>query len=210
MQKFFLIIITALITQFILIFTSCASFTPSKKSSNENTKISHPSDLPEFNIDIEEEDIPNVPNDNLEVNQRTVVDKIYSDVKSSYKKEKFMQQIISYLNTPYLYGGETKDGIDCSAFTQQIYFKSFDILLPRTARDQYGIDDVFNDRDLLKFGDLVYFNTSDIYFPGHVGIYLEDDLFVHSSSSNGVIISSLNNSYYSSKFIGANRVKTKK
>ena len=48
----------------------------------------------------------------------------------------------------------------------------------------------FSDTDELKFGDLIYFNTSSRYYPGHVGIYLDDNLFAHASSSSGVIVSS--------------------
>ena len=65
------------------------------------------------------------------------------------------------------------------------------IKLPRTAREQYKEWQTFKDRDELKFGDLIYFNTSSRYYPGHVGIYLDDNLFAHASSSSGVIVSSL-------------------
>ena len=125
------------------------------------------------------------------------------------KKEKFLEEIVSYLNTPYRYGGESRSGIDCSAFTQKVYGNSLNVNLPRTAREQYKRWEIFKNKNELKFGDLVYFNTSARYYPGHVGIYLDDNLFAHASSSRGVIVSSLNNIYYASKFIGANRVKIK-
>jgi len=210
MQKFFIIFRLTFIIATILYLTSCSSSTYSEKTSNRNQKINRPSDLPVITLDTEEDKLPDVPYDNLEAEQKSIVDRIYSEVKSNYKKEKFMQEIISFLNTPYKYGGASRNGIDCSAFTQQVYYKSLKVEIPRTAREQYKINRIFKDRDLLKFGDLIYFNTSDIYFPGHVGIYLDRDLFAHASSSNGVIISSLNNLYYSSKFVGANRVKVKK
>jgi cell wall-associated NlpC family hydrolase len=147
---------------------------------------------------------------NVSVNEKEfIINKLSRVTNSSKKKEKFLSEIISYLNTPYRYGGNSRSGIDCSAFTQTVYRNSLDVSLPRTAREQYRKWKTFDDRDKLKFGDLVYFNTSRIYYPGHVGIYLDDDLFAHASSSKGVIVSSLANDYYSNKFIGANRVTIK-
>lgn len=138
-----------------------------------------------------------------------ILEKLSRITDSSKKKEKFLSEIIGYLNTPYRYGGNSRTGIDCSAFTQSVYRNSLNVSLPRTAREQYRAWQTFEDRDELKFGDLIYFNTSRIYYPGHVGIYLDDDLFAHASSSKGVIISSLENNYYSNRFIGANRVTIK-
>jgi cell wall-associated NlpC family hydrolase len=133
-----------------------------------------------------------------------------SDVTgSNNKKKRFLNEIINYLNTPYRYGGETKRGIDCSAFTQKIYRNSLNVTLPRTAREQYRKWKIFKDKNNLKFGDLIYFDTSERYYPGHVGIYIDNSLFAHASSSKGVIFSSLSNNYYSSKFVGANRVNVK-
>lgn len=138
-----------------------------------------------------------------------ILEKLSRITDSSKKKEKFLAEIIGYLNTPYRYGGNSRTGIDCSAFTQSVYINSLNVSLPRTAREQYRAWQTFEDRDELKFGDLIYFNTSSIYYPGHVGIYLDDDLFAHASSSKGVIISSLENNYYANRFIGANRVTIK-
>ena len=140
----------------------------------------------------------------------SIIEKLRSVVGSNNKKEDFLQEIVSFLNTPYKYGGNTKDGIDCSAFTQKIFGNSLNVYIPRTAREQYKTWQIFDDLGELKFGDLIYFNTSSRYFPGHVGIYLDDKYFAHASSSNGVIVSSLTNDYYSTRFVGANRVKVKK
>lgn len=145
-------------------------------------------------------------------NQETkaILEKLSKITELNKKKERFLKEILSYLNTPYRYGGTTRKGIDCSAFTQKVYDNSMKISLPRTAREQYKQWEPFKDREKLKFGDLIYFNTSRRYYPGHVGIYLEDNFFAHASSSRGVIISTLKNKYYKTKFIGANRVKIKK
>lgn len=148
-----------------------------------------------------------LPNNVSNLKKETILSKLSGATNSNTKKEKFLKEIISYLNTPYRYGGETRSGIDCSAFTQKVYFNSLKVEIPRTAREQYNAWSIFNDPDNLRFGDLIYFDTSERYFPGHVGIYLDDNLFAHASSSKGVIVSSLDNNYYSDKFVGANRVK---
>ena len=122
-------------------------------------------------------------------------------------KEKMLMEIIKYLNTPYKYGGNSTRGIDCSAFTQTVYNNVLSFNLNRSAREQYkqGIE-VDNPEDL-KFGDLVFFNTRRRVKPGHVGIYIGDNLFAHASSRNGVIVSSLDQSYYSRRFMGGRRIE---
>lgn len=200
--KLFLIIIIA------IFITSCSSSNYIQKNTKV-VKINKPTNLPRVNQEVEEEAIPHIPIENVEVEQKLLVDKIYESIESNNKKEKFLDEIIKFLDTPYRRGGTTQDGFDCSGFTKTVYYNSLNVDLPRTARDQYKINEIFNDKTLLKFGDLVYFNTSKKNFPGHVGIYLNDDLFAHASTSRGVIISSLNEEYYLKRFVGANRVTIK-
>ncbi len=116
-------------------------------------------------------------------------------------------EIIRYLNTPYKYGGTTKKGIDCSAFTQAVFDHAVDFQLLRTARGQYTQGIEIDNKDNLKFGDLVFFNTRRRVKPGHVGIYIGDDLFAHASSKNGVIVSSLDHTYYANRFMGGRRME---
>ncbi len=110
-----------------------------------------------------------------------------------------------WLKTRYRYGGTTKAGIDCSAFTGLLLATVRGIKLPRTARQQYAASDKIS-REEIKEGDLVFFNTRGGV--SHVGVYLANDYFVHASSSEGVTISSLNDAYYSRRYIGSGRVKT--
>lgn len=127
-----------------------------------------------------------------------------SSSETSPEKEKVIMEIIKYLDTPYKFGGNSWKGIDCSAFTQTVFNNSFSLALPRTAREQYHVGlDV--DRSELKFGDLVFFNTRRVK-PGHVGIYIGDNLFAHSSSRQGVMVSSLDSDYYAKRFMGGRRV----
>ncbi|MHB8580391.1 MAG: C40 family peptidase [Ignavibacteriaceae bacterium] len=122
-------------------------------------------------------------------------------------KEKMLMEIIKYLNTPYKYGGNSADGIDCSAFTQKIFSKTFSINLLRSAHEQFTEGDPINNVDDLKFGDLVFFNTRRGIKPGHVGIYIGDYLFAHASSRNGVIVSSIEDTYYERRFMGGRRIE---
>ena len=122
-------------------------------------------------------------------------------------REKMLMEIIKYLNTPYKYGGTTKNGIDCSAFTQTIFEKTFSYHIERTARQQFKEGIPIDSINKLKFGDLVFFNTRRRVKPGHVGIYIGDRLFAHSSSSHGVTVSTLDHNYFSRRFMGGRRIE---
>lgn len=102
----------------------------------------------------------------------------------------------------YIFGGSTKNGIDCSALMQVFFTALYGITLPRTAKMQYDFTARLS-RTELKEGDLVFFNTRGGV--SHVGMYLMNNKFVHSSA-RGVTISDLYDPYYSSRFIGAGRV----
>ncbi|WP_328747766.1 C40 family peptidase [Geomonas anaerohicana] len=109
-----------------------------------------------------------------------------------------------YLGTPYRFGGEGADGIDCSSFVQQV-FHANQIDLPRTAREQITVGSDVAPGELRK-GDLVFFQTYAEY-PSHVGIYLGDGKMIHASSGKGeVTISDMNSDYYRPRYLGAKRV----
>jgi murein DD-endopeptidase / murein LD-carboxypeptidase len=110
--------------------------------------------------------------------------------------------IDDWYGTRYRYGGTTHRGIDCSAFMQVLGEYAFGWMLPRTARAQYAFSQRIN-KEELKEGDLVFFNTTGGI--SHVGMYLQNGKFVHSSSSQGVSISSLEDQYWKARFIGARR-----
>lgn len=129
------------------------------------------------------------------------------EADNSTIKEKLLMEIIKYLNTPYKYGGNSANGIDCSAFTKTVYHNVLSLDLNRSARDQFKQGIEIDKRENLKFGDLVFFNTRRRVKPGHVGIYIGDNLFAHASSRNGVIVSSLDQDYYSRRFMGGRRIE---
>ncbi len=129
------------------------------------------------------------------------------EADNSTLKEKMLMEIIKYLNTPYKYGGNSTNGIDCSAFTKAVFHNVLSLDLNRSARDQFKQGIEIDKREELKFGDLVFFNTRRRVRPGHVGIYIGDDLFAHASSRNGVIVSSMDQDYYSRRFMGGRRIE---
>lgn len=119
--------------------------------------------------------------------------------------EELYDAIQTWIGTPYLYGGESKDGVDCSGFVGQIYQQVYHRRLHRVANDMQ-LDCTLITRSELSEGDLVFFTNSKGRV-SHVGIYLKDDIFAHSSTSRGVIISRLGDSYWSQHFYKGGRVK---
>ena len=115
----------------------------------------------------------------------------------------FANSIKQYLGTPYLWGGNTNSGIDCSAFVAKVY-KNFGISIPRTSREQYKIGENVSKNSLQK-GDLLFFNTLGNGV-SHVGIYIDDNKMAHASSSNGVEYSEIYSNYWQRKYIGAKRI----
>jgi len=112
---------------------------------------------------------------------------------------------LRFLGTPYVFGGTSGYGFDCSGYVQHV-FAMAGILLPRTADAQYSAGSGVR-RPVV--GDLVFFQTYEAG-PSHVGIYLGGGRFVHASSSHGVMVSSLGDSYWSARYIGAKRVARKR
>jgi cell wall-associated NlpC family hydrolase len=106
-----------------------------------------------------------------------------------------------YLNVPYVWGGMSPKGFDCSGFLTYVFNESAGKKLPRTVAD---IDSQGIKVSSPQVGDLVFFET---YKPGasHAGIFIGNNEFIHSSSSKGVSISSMNNVYWSERYLGAKK-----
>lgn len=110
-----------------------------------------------------------------------------------------------YMGVPYVFGGSTPGGFDCSGFVSYVFAKN-GISLPRTSGSMYAASG--KTVSSLQEGDLVFFQTSgkSSSSPSHVGIYLGNSQFISATTSSGVKIDSLNSSYWGPRYIGAKRV----
>ena len=113
--------------------------------------------------------------------------------------------IDDWFGTRYRFGGTSHKGIDCSALMQVIGQYVFGWALPRTAHAQYAIMEKVAREDI-KEGDFVYFHTTRRGV-SHVGMCLQNNKFVHASTSKGVIISDLDEDYWDNRIIGFKRMK---
>lgn len=111
----------------------------------------------------------------------------------------------SWLGTCYAYGGNDRNGVDCSGFVLKVFDNALNIKLPRSS-DQQQQFCISIPRTDLQQGDLVFFTARSGGTVGHVGIYIGNGNMIHASSSKGVIISSLDQQYYLTNFYGAGRV----
>jgi peptidoglycan hydrolase-like protein with peptidoglycan-binding domain len=106
------------------------------------------------------------------------------------------------LGTPYLWGGTTSKGMDCSGFIQNVFQKS-KIQLPRTVAQMWNVGQSVSKP---KVGDIVFFETYT-KGPSHAGIYIGNNQFIHSGSSTGVTVSNLTLNYWSSRYLGSKSYK---
>lgn len=214
----------------ILLIPSCTSSSGTIRYGNTNSDIKNSEDdisnraqnenysLKDTVVNGDEEEVPeyqdpgDLPDDETPLNLTEIIKKIEekaatnkSDLVTASKRDLILMEIIKYLNTPYKFGGNSFNGIDCSAFTQNVYHNTNFYDLNRSAREQFKQGIEIKDKSELKFGDLVFFNTRRRVKPGHVGIYIGDNLFAHASSKLGVTISSLDHDYYSKRYMGARR-----
>jgi cell wall-associated NlpC family hydrolase len=116
--------------------------------------------------------------------------------------EDFITNAKQFIGTPYVWGGSTPTGFDCSGFITYIFHHYKEVKLPRT------VSDIWNNTVSVKepeVGDLVFFET---YKPGpsHAGIYLGNGNFLHSGLSNGVSISNIASNYWKKRYLGAKRI----
>ena len=122
---------------------------------------------------------------------------------SATSNMKLFHFVYDWIGTPYRFGGSSKRGIDCSAFTKQLYSEVFNMDIQRSSRDIFSMVSPVR-KDELKEGDLVFFKIHSRRI-SHVGIYLGNNRFAHASSK-GVAISSLDDAYYSRYFYRGGRM----
>ncbi|MBO4587252.1 MAG: C40 family peptidase [Bacteroidales bacterium] len=115
------------------------------------------------------------------------------------------EAINSWLGVPYKYGGTDRNGIDCSAFVGTIYKQVYGVTLNRTANDMLRNVTLIA-KSKLREGDIVFFTNRNGKV-SHVGIYLKEGLFAHASTSNGVSVSRLDDTYWQKHFYKGGQVK---
>ena len=146
------------------------------------------------------------------LNQTGVVDEITWHFLMDYGKggnygkkdvARLLNIAMRFGGVPYVWGGATPSGFDCSGFVQYV-FAQISVNLPRTADVQYELGRKILQSDLQP-GDLVFFET---YEPGasHDGIYVGDGKFIAANSGTGVAVVSLDDSYWSTRYVGARRL----
>jgi len=122
------------------------------------------------------------------------------------QEKQFEKKVKDYLGVPYRRGGTSKNGMDCSGFVRTLYDDFFNIELPHSSREQYQFSVL---RKISKIrmqpGDLLFFSDKKKKRVNHVGVYLSGGRFIHASSSVGITVSRLNESYWQKRFVGSKR-----
>ena len=129
-------------------------------------------------------------------------------VLSGTEDKQLVKEINSWVGVPYKSGGDTKKGTDCSGFVQAVYKTVYQVSLYRTVVDLLKNCDLIK-KEELSAGDLVFFKINNTQV-SHVGIYINEDKFIHASSSKGVMVSDLKETYYKKYFYSGGRIKSVK
>jgi murein DD-endopeptidase / murein LD-carboxypeptidase len=124
--------------------------------------------------------------------------------QSASNLQNLFSGIKQYLGTRYRFGGESPSGFDCSGFVRFMFSKELDVQLPRSSQEMSAVG-IRVERNELKPGDLVFFKNGKNHI-NHVGIFIGNDTFVHSSLSKGITRDTLNESYYNNRFAAAVRI----
>ena len=138
-------------------------------------------------------------------NEKKELEKVAEKIVTS---PELLATVNSWLGTPYRLGSNSRNAIDCSAFTMNVYSQAYRQSIPRTSEDQYRTyGGAVVDNQKRQQGDLIYFKTLANGKPvSHVAIWLDENQFVHASSNKGVIITRFNSSpYWQNRYVGANR-----
>ena len=181
------------------------------------------------NLNTEQSEVSSIKRDKIEFNSRALVavldrfdeaqqaavqlqeDSTLSEYKLPGLSDSLLDRGKTLLGTPYQYGGSSrKTGFDCSGFVGFVYKEELGIKLPRTTGELLKMDAPVIARSDLEPGDLILFNDRGRGRVTHVGIYMGDDEFIHSSSkrSGGVRVDKLSNRYWNASYLQAKRVLT--
>ncbi|KKB36559.1 C40 family peptidase [Bacillus thermotolerans] len=128
-----------------------------------------------------------------------------AEVQAATIGEAMVEYGKKFMGVPYVFGGTTPSGFDCSGFTQYVYKHAAGISIPRTTDQQYKVGTSVSKSDLQP-GDLVFFKNTYRKGISHVGIYAGNNMVLNATSSKGIALVSLSNSYWGPKYAGAKRV----
>ncbi|MGS2763995.1 C40 family peptidase [Sinomicrobium sp. M5D2P9] len=161
----------------------------------------------DMDIAVEEEE---KEQDLLSPNDRVYFARMLGVKPTEITNQKLYAYIKEWQGVPYLYGGETKRGVDCSALMRDLYKEVYDVQLPRTASEIMLNDnhvERFRSLKYLKEGDLVFFRSNNEKIMTHVGIYLKNMKFLSATESEGVRITSLEDPYWRNTYRLSGRIK---
>ena len=142
--------------------------------------------------------------------QKEQKQKVEASARELNKQGKaLLKEAETWLGVPYLYGGNDRNGIDCSGFVLQVYLKALNVKLPRSSAEMSDFCTNKVKRDKLQPGDLVFFDTSKARNGkvSHVGLYVGDGNMIHASTSKGVIVTSIDSNYYAGRLLSGGRVR---
>lgn len=125
--------------------------------------------------------------------------------KSNIENIKLYAFIDEWYGTPYKYGGKNKDGIDCSNFTSTLYSSIYNKSISGSSSSIFEKCSLIS-KNNLKEGDLVFFKIDGNNI-SHIGVYLQNNKFVHATTKKGVMIDDLDEPYYKKYFYKAGRLK---
>lgn len=199
---------TSVLLIIILNFSACApvavfSTSGSRFSDSENKQETEKMQIPDENSmdsssENSSEEFPLEENPDDFISNYEEIISIGVPVES---QTRLLIEITRYLKTPYRYGGLGPNGFDCSGLINRVFLDALEVELPRTVEDMFYSSQIEKEQSNPEFGDIVFFKLRKRH-PDHAGIYLGNGLFVHSSSSRGVIVSPLKSDYYSPKYLG--------
>ncbi|HRP01270.1 MAG TPA: C40 family peptidase [Candidatus Kapabacteria bacterium] len=118
------------------------------------------------------------------------------ELPESDLRRKIINEAKNWIGTPYQYGGESMQGVDCSGFVMSVYH-NVGLDMPRTSDQQFNYANKVSKRNR-EAGDLIFFEKNNRIF--HVGIYIGSNSMIHASTSKGVIIQSLDDAYFKERY----------